>query len=103
MPWGGDCFMSMFAPTADRIRALATSQRPATKRPADLVYGVDDLPPLYVVMLSGLQHVGLVTIFLIYPLLIVKEIGASMALSANILSLALISLGIATFLQGLPR
>jgi NCS2 family nucleobase:cation symporter-2 len=64
---------------------------------------VEDAPPLYVVVLSGLQHVGLVTIFLIYPLLIVKEIGASMALSANILSLALISLGIATFLQGLPR
>jgi xanthine permease XanP len=88
-----------------RVRNLWVERTSQTqpKKPPDLVYGVDDVPPLYVIVLSGLQHVGLVTIFLVYPLLIIKEIGASMALSATILSLALISLGIATILQGLPK
>src|SRR5262245_18156487 len=97
--------MSVFAGGFERFRSVLQGTRAsaARKKPAELVYGVDDIPPLYVVLLSGLQHVVLVTIFLIYPLLIVKEIGASMALSANILSLALISLGIATILQGLPK
>jgi len=40
---------------------------------------------------------------LIYPLPIVNEVGAAIALSANIFGLALISPGIATLLQGLPK
>jgi xanthine permease XanP len=95
--------MSVLSAEIRRIWAVAARRRPAAKKPAELVYGVEDIPPFYVILLSGIQHVGLVTIFLIYPLLIVKEVGASMALSANILSLALISLGVATFLQGLPK
>jgi xanthine permease XanP len=97
--------MSIFSGAFDKFRTIAGGAREPTsrKKPPELLYGVDDVPPLYIILLSGLQHVGLVTIFLIYPLLIVNEIGASMALSANILSLALISLGIATLLQGLPK
>jgi xanthine permease XanP len=97
--------MSVFADGVGRFRRLLGRTRAPSprKKPAELIYGVDDVPPLYIVLLSGLQHVGLVTIFLIYPLLIVKEVGASMTLAANILSLALIALGIATFLQGLPK
>src|SRR5947199_286758 len=88
------CVMSMLSGVLHQFRAFAGSAgaRSTAKKPPDLSYGVDDVPPLYIIVLSGVQHVGLVTIFLIYPLLVVKEIGASMALSANILSLALISL-----------
>ena len=96
--------MSVLTDGLERCRAfLGRARAPAPgKKPAELLYGSGH-PPLNVILLSGVQHVGLVTIFLIYPLLVVKEVGASMALSANILSLALISLGIATFLQGLPK
>ena len=75
---------------------------PRTK-PADLVYGVDDVPPRYVVVFSGLQHVGLVTIFLLFPLLVLKESGISDTLSANVLGLAVMALGVAAILQSLPR
>ena len=97
--------MTVVAGIAERLRQIAGSERTPgfNKKPSDLVYGVNDVPPLYVILLSGLQHVGLVTIFLIYPLLVMKEFGASMELSANILRVALISLGIATLLQGLPK
>jgi hypothetical protein len=57
--------------------------RAPLKKPSELIYGIDDVPPLYIVAFAGLQHIGLVTIFLVYPRLITKEIGASMALSAN--------------------
>ncbi len=97
--------MSYLSGALPKLRSFfdEAGRRPSLKRPPDLAYGVDERPPWVVVILGGLQHVGLVTIFLIYPLLLIKEVGASMALSANILSLALISLGIATFLQGLPK
>jgi xanthine permease XanP len=97
--------MSVLTDGLERCREFIGRARAPSpgKKPAELIYGVDDVPPLYIILLSGLQHVGLVTIFLIYPLLIVKEVGASMTLAANILSLALIALGIATFLQGLPK
>src|SRR5262245_37754609 len=85
-----------------RTRAGGTRASPSGKEPPEIVYGVDDVPPLYVVLLSGLQHVGLVTIFLIFPLLVLKEMGASSALSANILDLAIIALGVAALLQALP-
>jgi NCS2 family nucleobase:cation symporter-2 len=81
----------------------AMSARRQLKRPSDLTYAIEDSPPLYVTMLSGLQHVGIASMFLVYPLLIVKEAGASMALSTDIVSLAFIALGVATFLQCLPR
>jgi NCS2 family nucleobase:cation symporter-2 len=50
-----------------------------------------------------LQHVGLIRIQLIYPLFIVQVAGLSTAAAANMLSLALIALGVAAVLQALPR
>ncbi len=85
-----------------RMFLRGTRMRAPSKKPPEIVYGVDDVPPLYVVLLSGLQHVGLVTIFLIFPLLVLKEMGASSALSANILDLAIMALGVAALLQALP-
>jgi NCS2 family nucleobase:cation symporter-2 len=94
---------SLLGASRGLARIASGRRRASPPKPPDLVYGVEDYPPLYIVLLSALQHVGLVTIFLIYPLLIVKEVGASVAVSANMLSLALIALGIGTLLQGLPR
>jgi len=73
------------------------------KRPSDLAYGVDETPPVPVTAFSALQHVGLVAIFLVYPLVVSREAGASVATSANILSLAMLVLGIGTVLQALAK
>lgn len=97
--------MSMLSGALERFYVLVDSKntRPKYKKTPDLTYGVDEVPPLHIILLSGLQHVGLVTIFLIFPLLVLKEAGASDALSANILGLAVMALGIAAILQGLPK
>jgi len=83
--------------------AKANDRPPPGKKPSDIIYGVEDLPPAIVTALSGLQHVGLIAIFLIFPLLVVKEFGASTAMSVNILSIAAMALGVAAVLQALPR
>ncbi len=73
------------------------------KRPSTLVYGVDETPPIPVTVLSALQHVGLVAIFLVYPLVVSREAGASVATSMSILSLAMLVLGVGTIIQALTR
>jgi xanthine permease XanP len=84
-----------------QLRASRTdrSSGPPPKKPPELIYGLDDVPPIYVILISALQHVGLVTIFLIFPLLVLKEGGVADILSVNILGLAVIALGIAALLQ----
>jgi len=86
------------------LRSLFGARLPAPhKKPADLIYGVDDVPSLSVTLIAALQQVGVLAIFLVYPLLVVKEAGVSAALSANMLSLVMVVCGIGTLLQSLPR
>ena len=76
---------------------------PPRKRPAELIYCVDEVPPLHITLFSGLQHVGLIAIFLLFPIVLIKEVGGPASLSANILSLAVIALGFASILQAIPK
>ncbi len=69
------------------------------KRPTDLVYGVDEKPPLPVTLFNGIQHVGVIAINLIYPLVIFKMAGVSVAATVELLSVGLVVLGIGAFLQ----
>ncbi len=73
------------------------------KRPPDLIYGVDEKPPLPVTLFSGVQHVGVIAINLIYPLVIFRLAGASVTTVIELLSIGLIVLGIGTFLQSSRR
>ena len=79
------------------------SPRRPPKRPPELTYSVDEVPPLHVTLLGGLQHVGLIAIFLIFPIVVINEVGGPASLSANILSLAVIALGFAAILQAIPK
>lgn len=73
------------------------------RKPRGIIYGVEERPPLAVVALSALQHVALMTVFLIYPVLIGREAGGGPGLVANLVSLSLIVLAIGSVLQALPR
>ena len=69
------------------------------KRPHDLLYGVDEKPPLPVTLSNGLQHAGVMAINMIYPLVLFKMAGASAAVTIELLSVGLVVLGIGTFVQ----
>ena len=76
---------------------------PTARKPVNIVYGVDEAPPFGVTVLSGLQHVGLISIFLVYPLLVSREGGLSVAQTSDTLSLTMLILGIGAILQSMPR
>ncbi|MDM0014586.1 solute carrier family 23 protein [Variovorax sp. J22P168] len=68
-------------------------------KPPGLIYGVDETPPLGVNILSGLQHVGLMSIYLVYPVVIAHAAGLGPELAAAMVSATLIALAIGTVLQ----
>ena len=43
------------------------------KKPLSIVYGVNENPPFGVTVVSAFQHVGLISIFLLFPLLVCRE------------------------------
>jgi xanthine permease XanP len=69
------------------------------RKPASITYGVDESPPRLVTVLNGLQHVGVIAINLVYPLLVFRAVGAPIDLVASLLSTGMIVLALATFLQ----
>src|SRR5258705_12216741 len=73
------------------------------RKPANLVYGVEEAPPLLVTLVSAVQHVGVIAIFMVYPLIIGREAGVSADQLANILRMGMLALAIAVLLQALPR
>jgi NCS2 family nucleobase:cation symporter-2 len=74
-----------------------------TEKPATLAYGLEEAPPALVVWISAVQHVGVFAIFLIYPLIVVRETNLATDEIVNILQLGLLVLAIGTVLQALPN
>jgi xanthine permease XanP len=73
------------------------------KKPAGLIYGVDDKPPLTASALLGLQHVFVMTSGWVLVVVIVTTIGGTQEEVANVLRMSMIASGIATILQSLPN
>jgi len=69
------------------------------KKPAGLIYSLNETPPPAIIALNGVQHVGLIAINLVYPVLIFRAAGLPADKIANFLALGMLVLGIATFLQ----
>lgn len=73
------------------------------RKPANLVYGVEEPPPWIVTFVSAIQHVGVIAIFMVYPLIIGRQAGAPADELSNILRMAMLVLAVAVLLQALPR
>jgi xanthine permease XanP len=73
------------------------------RKPATLVYGVEEAPPRMVTVVSAIQHVGVIAIFMVYPLIIGRQAGAPAEELSNILRMAMLVLACAVVLQALPR
>jgi xanthine permease XanP len=72
-------------------------------KPANLVYGVEEAPPLLVTLVSAVQHVGVIAIFMVYPLIIARQANVPADQIANILRMGALALAVAVLLQALPR
>lgn len=71
------------------------------RKPPNISYGVDDTPPPVVNVLSGIQHVGLMSIYLIYPALVAQAAGGSAQIAAAVVSMTLLALAVGTLLQAM--
>ena len=72
-------------------------------KPANLVYGVDDKPPLWTGWMLGFQHLSIIAIALLFPVLISREIGGGPDQAASLVSMSMLAGGIGVILQGLQR
>jgi NCS2 family nucleobase:cation symporter-2 len=73
------------------------------QKPKNIIYGVDENPPLSVTLLLGLQHIFVMSSTLLLPVVIVREIGGSFLEVRNVVSFSLIAAGIGTILQCLGK
>ncbi len=76
---------------------------PVVRKPATLVYGVEERPPTQVIWLTALQQVSITSIYMIYPLILAHQAGLDTRQIINMLQLGCVALGIAALLQALPR
>lgn len=73
------------------------------RKPANLIYGLDDAVPLPIRLLLGLQHSFHVTTALIFAIIVLQGMGASAAQAGFFISMSLLAGGIAVILQALNR
>ncbi len=68
-------------------------------RPPELVYSVNEKPPILSLFLFGLQHICIITITMIFPVVIVETIGGSNDEAMFMVSMGMLASGITTVLQ----
>jgi NCS2 family nucleobase:cation symporter-2 len=71
-------------------------------RPSNLIYSVDEKPPALVCFVNAAQQLTIITPFLIYPILIMRAVGADEQTAANFVALSFLAVGIGTLLQAWP-
>lgn len=72
-----------------------------TKRPDNLAYAVDDLPPLLSLAFLGLQQVALIGIYLVMVVIVVHAARAPQEVAESAISFSMIALGAGAVLQAL--
>jgi xanthine permease XanP len=72
-------------------------------KPANLIYDVDESPGIGALVLLGIQHIFLIAIAFVFPVLVVDAIGGTSHDARFLISMAMLISGIATILQGLNK
>jgi NCS2 family nucleobase:cation symporter-2 len=79
-----------------------TTGKPIAK-PANLTYGLDETPPLITLLLLSFQHMCIMSIGLVFPVLLIRAIGGSIKDAQCFVGLSMIAGGIGTILQTRPK
>jgi len=73
------------------------------KKPANLIYEVDEQPPLPVALVLALQHVVVISVGWIFVVVVVSGMGGTERQAAGMIRMAMIASGIATLLQAMTK
>ena len=81
-------------------RATAGTIGPANaKKPASLIYGVNEYPPTAITISNAIQQVAVVSVNLVYPIVVFRVANASTSMASDLLAVGMAVLAFATFLQ----
>ena len=72
---------------------------PGRKKPANLIYDVDDVPPVGVQIAAAFQHLFVISVGWIYVVLVVSAMGGTSAETQSLIRMSMIASGIATIVQ----
>ena len=72
-------------------------------KPANLIYSVDEVPPLPLTIVLGLQHVFLMSVGWIFVVVVATSIGTSALETQTLIRMSMIASGLATILQAQTR
>ncbi|HYZ63360.1 MAG TPA: solute carrier family 23 protein [Acetobacteraceae bacterium] len=81
--------------------ARAVARKP--KKPPEILYGVEDVPPLSATLLSAFQHTGNVAISVVTPLAILHHTHVAPEIAASVVGISFLALALAVVIQALPR
>lgn len=99
-------FMASIRHRLEAMLAPESSPEPEEsprKKPANLLYDVDEAPPLLVSLGVSVQHVFLMSIGWLYVLVIVNSFGGTRTDAESIIRMSMIAGGLATILQANRR
>ncbi len=72
-------------------------------KPAGLIYAAEERPPLGITLLQGLQHVCIISIAFIFPVIVVRAMGGSYDQASSLVSMSMMAGGLGSILQALKR
>ncbi|HCU35775.1 MAG TPA: xanthine permease [Armatimonadetes bacterium] len=73
------------------------------KRPPNLTYAVDENPPALVSAVLGLQHLCVVAISFVFPVVVIRQMGGTHEQAEFMVNMSMLAAGIGTVIQAFPR
>lgn len=74
-----------------------------TERPRNLIYGLNDRPLPGITFFLGFQHLCIIAIAFIFPVVIARSVNADQATTNHLVSMSMLAGGLGTILQVLNR
>ncbi len=72
-------------------------------KPSYLIYGVDEQPPRWIALVLGIQHICIISISFIFPVIVVRHMNGTPSQAAAMVSLSMLAGGIGTIAQALNK
>ena len=74
-----------------------------SQKPSNLIFGVDESPRWGSLILLGFQHISVMSIAFIFPVVIVEAVGGAPSQARDLISMAMLAPGVGTILQAINR
>jgi NCS2 family nucleobase:cation symporter-2 len=87
------------AQPSTQLHSIKLGTEHGATRPPNLIYWLDDKPPLYRLLMLGFQHVAVICPYLVFATLILKAAHAPVNAATGAVGLAMLGIAVMTLLQ----